>query len=43
MVYLTTKKLKFPRGGSSQRQPQAMEEPESVGHEAGRKPGGLSQ
>jgi hypothetical protein len=43
MVYLTTKQLKFPLEGSSQRQPQDMEEPESVGYEAGRKPGGLSQ
>jgi hypothetical protein len=43
MVYLTTKNLKFPLRGSSQRQSQDTEEPESVGHKAGKKPDGLSQ
>jgi hypothetical protein len=31
MVYLTTKRLKFPLEGSSRCQPQDVEEPESVG------------
>jgi hypothetical protein len=31
MVYLITKRLKFPLGGSSWYQPRDVEEPESVG------------